>query len=85
MSTESAISQAIRMAGGQVALREALIEAGAIVTQQAISLWKVQGYIPKDRHQAVASVLADDPDIQQAWLDAFVTDFETATRKARRG
>ena len=85
MSTESAISQAIRMAGGQVALREALIDAGAIVTQQAISLWKVQGYIPRERHQAVAGVLADDPDIVQAWLDAFATDIEAATRKHRRG
>jgi len=57
---ESAISQAIAFAGGQIALRDALAEQGVHVTQQAISLWKTQGYAPANHHDSivVAATLA---------------------------
>jgi len=80
MSRETAISQAIAAAGGQIALQVALIRAGHKITQQAISLWKVQRHAPRDRHDAIAQAMSDDPDIQQQWLDALQIDVELAAR-----
>ena len=50
---DSAISRVITFAGGQIALRDALAEQGVTVTQQAISLWKTQGYAPTTHHWAI--------------------------------
>jgi hypothetical protein len=49
----SAIASAIAFAGGQIALRDALAEHNVHVTQQAISLWKTQGYAPSYHHEAI--------------------------------
>jgi hypothetical protein len=51
----SAIASAIAFAGGQIALRDALAEHNVHVTQQAISLWKTQGYAPANHHEAIVA------------------------------
>lgn len=76
MSRQTAISQAIAAAGGQIALQVALMRAGHTITQQAISLWKVQKHAPLDRHEAIAQAMSDDPSIQQQWVDALRVDIE---------
>lgn len=57
----SYIAELIEEMDGQVALQSALAEYGVSITQQAISLWKTQGYAPANRHAILAQLVADAP------------------------
>lgn len=77
---ETAIAAAIAQMHGQVALQQALWEQeGMSLSQQAISLWKQQGYAPEYRHKPLARILSDGDEIQyQKWCDAFMRDIAIA-------
>jgi hypothetical protein len=85
--TETAIASAIRQMQGQVALQQALLDcAGASVTQQAISLWKTQGYAPRDRHEPLARVLSDGhEELRESWLIALEQDVRIAALNKSAG
>lgn len=77
---ETAIAAAIAQMHGQVALQQALSAREEVsVTQQAISLWKLQGYAPEYRHKPLARILSDGDETQyQKWCDAFMRDIAIA-------
>lgn len=84
--TETAIASAIRQMQGQVALQQALQQEGVFVTQQAISLWKTQGYAPRDRHASLAQVLSDGHlELIDSWLIALEQDVRLAALNKSAG
>jgi hypothetical protein len=85
--TETAIASAIRQMQGQVALQQALLDcASTSVTQQAISLWKTQGYAPRDRHADIADVLSDGHvELYESWLIALERDVRIAALNKSAG
>lgn len=72
MTKETAIARAIRLACGQVRLREKLKRHGVAVTQQAISGWKVQGYAPRDRHSAISRAVSRRVSVRELEQDVLL-------------
>jgi hypothetical protein len=84
---ETAIERLIRQTGGQVALQQSLWrQEGVRVTQQAVSLWKTQGYAPRDRHEPLARVLSDGhEELRESWLIALEQDVHIAALNKSAG